>query len=459
MAGEGIYRFLLRMPEELRVRLNDAASGTGRSLNKEIVDRLEQSFASRSRGGAGWGQTRGSHADFRGKRTALVLAATVAVLAAVLAGLVTTSRTHSASPQVSVKIKLAGKELQRSSQGGVANGGGGGESADLFAAQQQWDNTRTAPGIVAPGAYSAAFASLQGLSATPGSWNEVTRVPYDADDPDYRDYYSNSSGGAGLVTGRVTALAIGKDGVVYAGGADGGVWRSTTGRGSWQPIADNLPSLSSGDLQIDPTGALWYGTGEANTGGTSYVGSGVYRLGNPASGTFSPSNRIGGTELESTTIYHLRFSGDIVYAATLRGVYSHSVSGPAATPWKLLFAPSPSYLPGGADSGAQNAGYQNIVNDLAVDPKNAKHLVAAAGWRGGAAYNGFYESKDAGATWTKINPGGAINPKDIGYATFAFAADGSKLYVINESVKLYNQLTGTKAGNTLLDGIYVSKHR
>ena len=177
---------------------------------------------------------------------------------------------------------------------------------------------------------------------------------------------------------------------------------------------------------------------------------------NPASGTFSPSNRIGGTELESTTIYHLRFAGDIVYAATLRGVYSHSVSGPAATPWKLLFAPSPSYLPGGADSGAQNAGYQNIVNDLAVDPKNAKHLIAAAGWRGGAAYNGFYESKDAGTTWTKINPGGAINPKDIGYATFAFAADGSKLYVINESVKLYNQLTGTKAGNTLLDGIYVS---
>ena len=282
MAGEGIYRFLLRMPEELRVRLNDAASGTGRSLNKEIVDRLEQSFAAAPEAAPVGVKREDYMRIFRGKRTALVLAATVAVLAAVLAGLVTTSRTHSASPQSSVKIKLAGKELQRSSQGGVANGGGGGESADLFAAQQQWDNTRTAPGIVAPGAYSAAFASLQGLSATSGSWNEVTRVPYDADDPDYRDYYSNSSGGSGLVTGRVTALAVGKDGVVYAGGADGGVWRSTTGRGSWQPIADSLPSLSSGDLQIDPTGALWYGTGEANTGGTSYVGSGVYRLANPA---------------------------------------------------------------------------------------------------------------------------------------------------------------------------------
>ena len=179
------------------MRLNDAASGTGRSLNKEIVDRLEQSFSAAPEAAPVGVNGEDYMRIFRRKRTALVLAATVAVLAAVLAGLVTTSRTHSASPQASVAIKLAGKELQRSSQGGVANGGGGGESADLFAAQQQWDNTRTAPGIVAPGAYSAAFASLQGLSATAGSWNEVTRVPYDADDPDYRDYYSNSSGGCG----------------------------------------------------------------------------------------------------------------------------------------------------------------------------------------------------------------------------------------------------------------------
>src|SRR4051794_1739658 len=443
------------MPEELRVRLNDAASGAGRSLNKEIVDRLEQSFAAAPEAVPAHANGEGNMRNFRGRRTALVLAATVAVLAAVLAGLVTTSRTHSASPQVSVAIKLAGKELQRSSQGGVANGGGGGESADLFAAQQQWDNTRTAPGIVAPGAYSAAFASLQGLGATAGNWNEVTRVPYDADDPDYRDYYSNSSGGAGLVTGRVTALAIGKDGVVYAGRADGGVWRSTTGRGNWAPIADNLPSLSSGDLQIDPSGALWYGTGEANTGGTSYVGSGVYRLANPASGAFSASNRIGGTELESTTIYHLRFVGDTVYAATLRGVYSHSISGAASTPWKRLFSPNPDYLPGGSQASDPNAGYKNIVNDVAVDPKDAKHVIAAAGWRSGDAYNGFYESGDAGATWTRINPGGAINQADIGFVTFAFAADGSKLYAINQSVKLINQATGTKAYNTVLDGIYV----
>jgi hypothetical protein len=351
--------------------------------------------------------------------------------------------------------KYASGEIELDSQDGEANGGEGGESAELRVAMEQYAQARTAPGIVAPGAYSSAFAALQSLPATAQTWSELTKVPYDADDPDYRDYYSNSSGGAGLVTGRVTALAVG-GGYVYAAGANGGVWRSASGTGNWKPIADSLPSLSSGDLQVDSTGRLWYGTGEANTGGTSYVGSGVYRLDNPATGTFSTSNRIGGPELESTGVHHLRFAGGTVYAATQRGLYSHSVAGTASTPWKLLFAPSPDFLPGGSKAGDPNAAYKNIVNDVAVDPRNAKHVIAAAGWRGGDTYNGFYESTDGGGTWARINPGGAINPADIGYATFAFAADGSKLYVINESVRLYNQGTGTAAANSLLDGIYVS---
>ena len=44
MAGEA-YRFLLRMPTHLRERLKDATEESGRSLNAEIVSRLEQSLA------------------------------------------------------------------------------------------------------------------------------------------------------------------------------------------------------------------------------------------------------------------------------------------------------------------------------------------------------------------------------------------------------------------------------
>ena len=250
---------------------------------------------------------------------------------------------------------------------GVANGGSGGEAFESLTASTQFHEARTAPsGIVAPGAYSGAFTQLTGLATAGGAWSDVTATPYDSDDPSYRDYFSNSSGGAGgLVTGRITGLTADNSGHVYVAGANGGVWRSSTGGGNWTPIADGLPSLSAGDLQLDASGALWFATGEANTGGTSYVGSGVYRLANPTSGQFTQADRVGGTELESTTINAIRFTSSKVWVATLRGVYWHSRTGDFGSTWTRSFAPNPSYLPGGANASNANAAYKNIVNDVA----------------------------------------------------------------------------------------------
>ena len=53
MAGE-VYRFLLRMPTHLRERLTDATEESGRSLNAEIVSRLEQSLADDRASSAAW---------------------------------------------------------------------------------------------------------------------------------------------------------------------------------------------------------------------------------------------------------------------------------------------------------------------------------------------------------------------------------------------------------------------
>src|SRR3954449_9860335 len=158
----------------------------------------------------------------------------------------------------------------------------GGEDPEEIAEQaEQWAEARSAPGIVAPGAYSAAWQQQQSLPHTGGRWTHVTNRPYNSDDPRYRDIESNSSGGAGLVTGRITGLAADTDGYVYAGAANGGVWRSRTGGGHWQPISERLPSPSTGDLRLDPRGRLWYATGEANTSATSFVGTGVYVLAHP----------------------------------------------------------------------------------------------------------------------------------------------------------------------------------
>jgi hypothetical protein len=211
-------------------------------------------------------------------------------------------------------------------------GGASREGEEAKIAAEQFAFARTAPsGVTAPGAYDGAYSQLASLPTLPGSWSEVTNRPYDSDDPSYRDpVFSNSSGGAGLVTGRVTGIAVGADGTVYAGGADGGVFRSSNGGASWTAIADSLASLSVGDLRIAPDGALWFATGEGNTGSTAFVGSGVYRLTNPTSGSFTAANRVGdsgdGTNvLAGKFINKIRFDDQgRAYAATSRGLYRHS---------------------------------------------------------------------------------------------------------------------------------------
>ncbi len=361
------------------------------------------------------------------------------------------------------------------------------ESREAATIAEQFAQARTAPGVVDSGAYGAAYRATTALPATNGDWHDVTSVPYNADDPRYRDYYSNSSGGAGYVTGRITGLAADPGGnYLYAAGADGGVWRTTDAEADakggspyweaqsaspgWTPIADGLPSLSSGDLELASDGALWFATGEANTGGTSYVGAGVYRLDDPKNGTFTVDDQVGGQELESTTIGRIRSGGDgEMWAATNRGIWVHQ-AGDDSAPWTLSFAPNPDWLPeitddngdvvvtrgskcvNNVDCGPTNAAYKNIVNDIAVDPKDSNHVVAAIGWRSGDTYNGFYETRNHGKTWKKLKvvKGSILNTSDVGYTTFAFSKDGSRLYA------MVQQPSKIATASSLM-GIYVSK--
>ena len=328
----------------------------------------------------------------------------------------------------------------------------GGEDPEEIAEQaDQFVEARTSPGIVAPGAYSAAWAQQQSLPTTAGRWDQVTDLPYNADDPRYRDVQSNSSGGAGNVTGRVTGLAADNAGYVYAGAANGGVWRSSTGGGHWQPISERLPSPSTGDLRLDGKGRLWLATGEANTSATSFVGTGVYVLRDPRHGTFRASDRVGGTELESTIIRKLRFFGNTVWAATNRGAFTHSLTN-LSGPWQLAYAPNPAYLPGGALAADPNAPYKNIINDFAVDPKDSSRVIIAAGWRSGDTYNGFFTL--VGGVWQRIALAGDL-PSDaasVGLVTFAQSADGSRYYAIEQSP---TQLATNP--DSALQGIYVSR--
>ena len=331
-------------------------------------------------------------------------------------------------------------------------GAPGDESVEAMNAAAEYAQKRLAPGLVLPGAYGAAFAALTALPVASGTWTEDTNRPYDSDDPRYRDpSFSNSSGGAGLVSGRVTGLAFAA-GALYAGGADGGVFRSTNDGATWTPLTDGLPTLSVGDLRVAPDAALWLATGEGNTGATSYVGSGVYRLVNASSGVFSTTDRVGGTELESTFVHRLKFdNAGSVYAATSRGLWKHSATTKSGAWVRVLYPVADAVVDGVSRPDLQSP-YNNICNDVAIQPNTgAQVIIANCAWRGGAAYNGFYLSTDGGATFQKTNPNGGLNPQDVGRSQFAYSADGTELYATVESIVHY-----TNTVNTTLSGVYRS---
>jgi len=113
---------------------------------------------------------------------------------------------------------------------------------DVLEAANQYAEARTAPAdVVDAGAFSGAYLAAKNLPLFPGTWSEITNKPYNSDAQGYRDpVWSNSGGGARNVGGRMTALAIAGN-TVYAGAADGGVWkRSGT---TWTPLTDDAPTL------------------------------------------------------------------------------------------------------------------------------------------------------------------------------------------------------------------------
>jgi hypothetical protein len=112
--------------------------------------------------------------NFGRRRTISVIVAAILIIGAVLVP----ARFDAGPASLGAADRIAQKQLEVESQG-TENGGPGGESAEFATASQQFTEARTAPGIVAPGAYSAAFAELTGLSAAGGSWSDVTKVPYD----------------------------------------------------------------------------------------------------------------------------------------------------------------------------------------------------------------------------------------------------------------------------------------
>ena len=123
--------------------------------------------------------------------------------------------------------------------------------------------------------YSSAtnMSSLAKLNGNSNSWNELGPNPL-----------SNANNvftwGTAPFSGRVTAIAVNQSNpsIIYAGAAQGGVWRTIDGGSNWVPLMDNQSTLAIGSIAISADNkVLLVGTGEANHADDSYYSAGILR--------------------------------------------------------------------------------------------------------------------------------------------------------------------------------------
>jgi hypothetical protein len=327
------------------------------------------------------------------------------------------------------------------------DGDDNGESEEIMDRAEQYAAVRTAPGTsVSSQAFTAAHAAAQALPLATGSWKELTNQPYNSDALGYRDpFWSNSSGGAGLVSGRMSAIAV--DGSrVYAGAADGGVWLSTDKGQHWTPAFDTQSNLSIGAIAVNPADhSVWVGTGEANTAFENYAGDGIYR-----SADGGHTWGLVGDRLDNSLVSRIIFDGNgNVLVATSRGLLRRSTID-LGSAWQTVLKPDPN--PTGSPYRT------SWISDVRVRPgTNGMYVVAVLGWRGSTlaadlTYNGFYVSTTGGTagSFSLVTAKGISS--DIGRASLDYSSNGNKLYAIVESSAtlglngVYRSDTGTAVG-------------
>jgi photosystem II stability/assembly factor-like uncharacterized protein len=211
------------------------------------------------------------------------------------------------------------------------------------------------------------------------------------------------------ISGRCTDVeAVSPRGEQYAiwiGSATGGVWKSINEGTTFEPVFDEMPCASIGDIAIDPSNpdVVWVGTGEANIFRSSSAGCGVFKT--TDGGETWTNLGLGGTH----TVPRIRINPDdtdIVYVAAgghewtrnpERGLFRTTDGG--ATWEKILYVDD-----------------ETGVNDIVLDPSDPDTIYATTWQRTRLKWSdprvlphhensGVWKSTDGGATWNEINGG------------------------------------------------------
>ena len=217
------------------------------------------------------------------------------------------------------------------------------------------------------------------------------------------------------VSGRVSALAVNSAGDIYAGGAQGGLWRMDHATHQWTSLTDNLPTLSVGAVAIAPSNEniMYLATGEGDLSGDSYYGDGIWRS-TDAGNTWT---HVGGSKFNTTTISRLLIDPNKpnkIYVATIRGRGgSRRVSPPTTQTWGI-YRSTTSGKYWQLLKGTKNAAHG--ATDLEFDPNHTGVLFATF-WG-----DGLYKSDSSQRNWTNLNSHLPSNhPKDFSQSRIAIA--------------------------------------
>ncbi len=259
---------------------------------------------------------------------------------------------------------------------------------------------------------------------------------------------ARSIGPAGM-SGRTAAVdaVVADPDTIYIGAATGGVWKSTNGGLTWQPIFDDQPVAAIGAVTIFQANPdiVWVGTGESTPRNSVSVGNGVYRtldagrtwnhLGLEQTERIS---RILTDPADSDTAY-VCATGKAWGESEQRGVFRTTDGG--ATWKKILFVDE-----------------RTGCADLAQDPSNPQKMIAAM-WdyrrwpwffRSGGPGSGLFVTVDGGETWKRYTPEDGMPEGELGRIGVAFSPSHPEVvYALVEAKD--NVLLRSSDGGQLLE--------